>query len=103
MKDFQQFQRKGIKNRKEVKNIDKNDYFDILLNDKGLFTICQLSGSDLNSNHFVPITTEWIFDINYNYYPLPMSKENLDKCCKSDIGEVCYKYCKLTYRITYIG
>jgi len=93
---------KRYKKRKRNEIKEKNGYFDILQNDKGLFTICQLCGSDSNSNHSVAITNEWIFDSNYKY-ALPLSKENLDKCCKSDIGEVCYKYCKLAYRITYMG
>ena len=94
--------KKRYKKRKRGEIKEKNDYFDILVNDKGLFTICQLCGSDSNSNHSVAITNEWIFDSNYKY-ALPLSKENLDKCCKSDVGEVCYKYCKLAYRITYSG
>ena len=94
--------KKRYKKRKRNEIKEKNGYFDILQNDKGLFTICQLCGSDSNSNHSVAITNEWIFDSNYKY-ALPLSKENLDKCCKSDIGEVCYKYCKLAYRITYMG
>ena len=94
--------KKRYKKRKRGEVKEKNDYFDILVNDKGLFTICQLCGSDSNSNHSVAITNEWIFDSNYKY-ALPLSKENLDKCCKSDVGEVCYKYCKLAYRITYSG
>ena len=72
------------------------------MNDKGLFTISQLCGSDPNSNHLVAITNDWIFDSNYKY-ALPSLKESLDKCCKSDIGEVCYKYYKLAYRITDSG
>ena len=67
-----------------------------------LFTICQLSGSDSNSNHSIAITNEWIFDSHYKY-ALPLSKEILDKYCKSDIGEVCYKYCKLAYKLTITG
>ena len=47
-------------------------------------------------------TNKCIFDSNYEY-ALPLSKENLDKYCKSDIGEVCYKYCKLAYRIADTG
>ena len=81
--------KKRYKKRKGGEIKEKNDYFDILVNDKGLFTICQLCGSDSNSNHSVAITNEWIFDSNYKY-ALPLSKENLDKCCKSDVGEVCY-------------
>ena len=50
--------KKRYKKRKRGEIKEKNDYFDILLNDKGLFTICQLSGSDSNSNHSVAITNE---------------------------------------------
>ena len=90
--------RKRVKKRKK----EGDFFFDILLTDKSLFAICQLSGSDSNSNHLVAITNEWILDSNYKY-ALPLSKENLVKCCKSNIGEICYKYCKLAYRITQIG
>ena len=90
MKGSEQIQRKGVKKGREVKQ--KNDYFDILLNDEGLLTIC---GRYSNSNHLVAMTNEWIFDSNFKYV-LPLSKENLDKCCKSDITEVCCKYC-ITY------
>ena len=82
--------KKRHKKRKRGEIKDKNDYFDILVNGKGLFAICELSGSDSNSNHSVAITNEWIFDSNYKY-ALPLSKENLDKYCKSDKEEVCYK------------
>ena len=67
--------KKRYKKRKRGEIKEKNDYFDILLNDKGLFTICQLSGSNSNSNHSVAITSECMFDSN-DKYALPLSKES---------------------------
>ena len=64
-----------VKKRKRGEIKDKNDYFDILLNGKSLFTICQVSGSDSNGNHSVAITNEWIFDSNCKN-ALPLSKKN---------------------------
>ena len=55
------------KKRKRSITKEENDYFDILLNDKGLFTFCQLSGNKSNGNNLVAITNEWIFDSNYKH------------------------------------
>ena len=68
--------------------------------DFGLFCLVQLCGNDLDINHTVAITKEWIFDSNH-VKALPLCQHSLDICCSTKHSRVKFEEATLIYKYTY--